>query len=104
MDLRRDQDHFCVAKMEGKSMFMMKGALALFMSLAIGYILCVLANKQKKGLLQTVGYTFGTAIIVLSLLYSALDSCAMMLDKGKMWHGSKGMKCHAGMSMKGKVR
>lgn len=85
-------------------MLMMKGALALFISLAIGYVLCILANKQKKGLLQTVGYTFGTAIIVMSLLYSALDSCSMMCGKGKMWRGSKGMKCHAGMFMKGKIK
>ena len=31
-------------------MLMMKGALALFMSLAIGYVLCILADKQKKGI------------------------------------------------------
>ena len=85
-------------------MVMMKGALALFMSLAIGYVLCILANKQKKGLLQTVGYTLGTAIIVLSLLYSVADSCAMMCKKGKMWHGDKGMKCNAGMFVKGQVK
>jgi hypothetical protein len=90
--------------MEGKSMFMMKGAVALFVSLAIGYVLCILANKQKKGLLQTVGYTLGTAIIALSLLYSALDSCSMMREKGKMWHGHKGMKCNSGMFMKGQVK
>ena len=82
----------------------MKGALALFMSLAIGYVLCILANKQKKGLLQTVGYTLGTAIIVLSLLYSALDNCSMMCGKGKVWRGPKGMKCNAGMFMKGRVK
>ena len=85
-------------------MFMMKGALALFMSLAMGYVLCILANKQKKGLLQTVGYTLGTAIIALSLLYSVLDSCSMMCKKSKMWQGYKGMKCDAGMFMKGKVK
>ena len=85
-------------------MLMMKGALALFMSLAIGYVLCILANKQKKGLLQTVGYTLGTAMIVLSLLYSVLDSCAMTCERGKMWRGNKGMKCNAGMFMKGKVK
>ena len=85
-------------------MFMMKGALALFISLAIGYALCVLANKQKKGLLQTVGYTLGTAIIALSLLYSISDSCASMCSKGKMWHGNKGMKCNADMFMKGQAK
>ena len=85
-------------------MFMMKGALALFISLAIGYVLCILADKQKKGLLQMVGYTLGTAIIALSLLYSVADSCAMMSRKGDMWHGYKGMKCDAGMFMKGQVK
>ena len=85
-------------------MFMMRGALALFVSLAIGYVLCILANKQKKGLLQTVGYTLGTAIITLSLLYSVMDSCATMCKKGKMWHGDKGMKCNAGNFAKGQVR
>ena len=89
---------------EGKSMFMMKGALALFISLAIGYVLCILADKQKKGLLQTVGYTLGAAIMVLSLLYSALDSHAMMCSKDNMWHGYKGMKHNAGMFMKGQVK
>ena len=82
----------------------MKGALALFMSLAIGYALCILANKQKKGLLQTVGYTLGTAIIVLSLLYSFLDSCDMMCGKSKMLHGYKGMKHNAGMFVKGQAK
>ena len=85
-------------------MVMMKGALALFMSLAIGYVLCILANKQKEGLLQTVGYTLGTAIIALSLLYSVLDSSAMMCRKGKMWHGDKGMKGNAGTFMKGHIK
>jgi len=85
-------------------MFMMKGALALFISLAIGYALCILANKQKKGLLQTVGYTLGTAIITLSLLYSVLDSCSLMCGKSNMWRGHKAMKCNAGMFVKGQVR
>jgi len=85
-------------------MLMMRGALVLFISLAIGYVLCILANKQKKGLLQTVGYTLGTGIIVLSLLYSFADSCATMCKKGGMWHGHKGMKCNAGTFMKGQAK
>ena len=84
-------------------MFMVKGALALFISLAIGYVLCILASKQKKGLLQTVGYTLGAAIITLSLLYSVLESCDTMCRKGRMWHGAKGMQCNHGM-MKGKIK
>ena len=85
-------------------MLMMKGALALFMSLAIGYVLCILANKQKKGLLQTVGYTLGTAVIVLSLLYGVSDNCGMMCGKSIMGRGQKNMKCNAGMFMKGRVK
>jgi|GEM_PF-2212898 hypothetical protein len=85
-------------------MFMMKGALALFISLAIGYVLCILANKQKKGLLQTVGYTLGASIIALSLLYSAMDSGAIMCHKDKKWGGCKGMKCNAGMFAKGQIK
>ena len=83
-------------------MFMMKGALVLFVSLAIGYSLCVLADKQK-GVLRTVGYTLGTAILVLSLLYSAMESCAMMCVKDKSWH-DKVMKCHPGMFVKGCIK
>lgn len=84
-------------------MFMMKGALALFISLAIGYVLCILASKQKKGLLQTVGYSLGTAIIILSFLYSVADS-SMMCGKGKMSRAGKTMKCKPGMFMKGRVK
>jgi hypothetical protein len=90
--------------MEGESMFMMRGALVLFVSLAIGYVLCVLANKQKKGLLQTVGYTLGTAIMVLSLLYSVLDSCPMMSKHGKMSHKDKAVKCYGGVFAKGQIK
>jgi glucose-1-phosphatase len=83
-------------------MFMMKGVLALFISLALGYSLCVLANKQK-GVLRTVGYTLGTAMIVLSLVYSAVESCAPMCVKNGSWH-DKAMKCHPGMFMKGRIK
>ncbi len=83
---------------------LIKGAFALFMSLAIGYVLCILANKQKKGLLQTLGYTLGAAIIVMSLAYSLADSCQTMCSKNRMWHGDKGMKCHGGTFMKGKIK
>ena len=73
-------------------MFMMKGALALFISLAIGYGLCVVANKQKKGLLQTVGYTLGAAVITLSLLYGALESTVKMCMMDKSCGHFKDMK------------
>jgi len=47
----------------------MKNAFMLFMSLGVGYAMCVLAKKEQ-GLLKTLGYTLGTSILVLSLLYS----------------------------------
>lgn len=72
-------------------MFMMKGLSSLFISLAVGYVLCILAEKQKN-LLRTVGYTLGIAIIALSLLAGLIESskCCMM---GKMASGPKAMKC-----------
>jgi hypothetical protein len=44
----------------------MKGPLVLYISLSLGYVLCVLASKQKD-VLKTVGYTLGVAILILSL-------------------------------------
>jgi len=82
---------------------MMKGVLALFMSLAIGYVLCILAAKQK-GLLRTVGYTLGTAMIILSLLCSAIGNYTMTCMKGKYAKKSKAMKCHPGKLMKDRVK
>ena len=70
---------------------MMKGMMSLFMSLGIGYVLCILAEKQKK-LLRTLGYTLGIAIIALSLMAAAVESsvhCDMM---GKSACGPKAMK------------
>jgi len=90
-----------VLKKEG-SMFMMKGVLALFMSLAIGYVLCILADKQK-GLLRTVGYTLGTAMIILSLVCSAIGTCTSMCMKNKPGKG-KAMKCHPGKFIKGRIK
>lgn len=73
-------------------MFIMKGALILFMSLAIGYVICILAKKQD-GLLRTVGYTIGTAILTLSLLYGAAESISQSFMTGKSVCGYKAMKC-----------
>ncbi len=84
-------------------MFMMKGALMLFISLAIGYAVCVSAKKQE-GALKTLGYTLGTAIIVLSLLYGVLESGTIICMKGEDWRGHKAMKCPAGTFMKGRLK
>ena len=72
-------------------MYLMKGAFMLFMSLGIGYVLCVLAEKQK-GLLKTIGYTLGIAIIALSLMASAIESSVKLGPCCKM--SGKGMKCY----------
>jgi len=84
-------------------MIMMKGAFCFFMSLAIGYVLCILGNKQKKGLLQTTGYALGIGIITMSLLYGVLDGNTMC-KKGKVWCGNKMMKSNAGTFPKGQIK
>ncbi|MCX5686999.1 MAG: hypothetical protein NTW09_06055 [Candidatus Omnitrophica bacterium] len=75
----------------------MHSAFMLFLSLGLGYALCVLAAKQK-GVLKTVGYTLGIAILVLTLLYGVTVSCGE--NMGGMWKkgGMCGMK---GGMMKG---
>lgn len=52
--------------MRGMAFGHMSGILAL-VSLALGYIVCSLAQKEK-GLLKTVGYIIGTVVIVISSL------------------------------------
>ena len=72
-------------------MYLMRGAFMLFMSLGIGYVLCVLAEKQEN-LLRTVGYTLGIAIIALSLMASAVESSVKFSSYSRM--SSKIMKCY----------
>ncbi len=52
---------------------LLKEALMVFISLSLGYAVCVLAEKQKR-LLRTVGFTIGISIITLTLLYGLLSS------------------------------
>jgi hypothetical protein len=77
-------------------MYLMKGAFMLFMSLGIGYVMCVLAEKQK-GLLRTLGYTLGIAIIALSLMASAVESSVKFGPHCKMMN--KPMKCYPGTNL-----
>ena len=79
---------------------MMKGALALFMSLTIGYVLCILAEKQKD-ILKTLGYTLGISILVLTLLFSAMESLTRYCMYGKSICGIRAMKCAGVNFMKG---
>lgn len=68
---------------------MMMGEMHLFISIVLGYGLCVVAKKQE-GLLKTVGYTFGISILALSLVSAALISQVKCHYKGGM--------CICGMS------
>jgi len=67
---------------------MMQGAFTLFASLGIGYLLCILAKKEK-GNLRVLGFTLGISIIVLSLLMALVGTyakqCMMMSGKGGMY-------------------
>ena len=78
---------------------MMYGAFMLFLSLGLGYVLCVLAAREK-GVLKTVGYTLGIAILVLTLLYGVMASYGEKV--GGMWKkgGMCGMKGGHGHMMK----
>lgn len=62
---------------------MIQGMFMLFLSLALGYALCVSASKQK-GNLRTLGNTLGISIIVLSFLFGLLVSEMPHYMKGKM--------------------
>lgn len=79
-------------------MYLMKGAFMLFMSLGIGYVLCVLAEKQK-GLLRTLGYTLGIAILAVSLIASAVESTMKYMSSGKIICSPKAMKCYRGTNL-----
>ena len=53
----------------------MKGMHPLFLSLGLGYALCVLAKKQE-GLLRSLGYGLGIGILIITLLYGLGTACA----------------------------
>ena len=64
---------------------MMYGSFMLYASLGIGYVLCILAKKEK-GNLRVLGFTLGVSIIVLSLIMGLVGTyskqCMMMGGKG----------------------
>ncbi len=63
-----------------------KSIFVFFLTLALGYALCVHAKKQK-GVLQTLGYTLGIGAIVFTLLFGlfqAQGGCPMHSKYGKM--------------------
>ena len=78
---------------------MPKEVFLLFLSLGLGYVLCVIAKKEKS-VLKTLGYTLGIATIVMTLLAALMASqnaCMNKMIGGKM--GCPMMKHH--MPMKG---
>ena len=54
---------------------MIKSMFMLYLSLALGYGLCVVANKQT-GILKILGYTIGVSTLVLSLVSGIMVSAA----------------------------
>ena len=76
----------------------MKDMFVLFLSLALGYALCIVAKKQHSPL-KTLGYTLGIAIIALSLTASAVESTMKYMASGKIIYGPKAMKCYPGTNL-----
>ena len=66
----------------------LKEMFVLFLCLALGYILCVMAKKQTS-ILRTLGYTLGISIITLSLLLAFVASQSAYYWKGKSYMGTK---------------
>ena len=69
-----------------------KEMFVFFLSLGLGYVLCILARKEKS-VLKTLGYTLGIAIIVMTFLCSLVASQAYYSWKGKPCMAGKMMKC-----------
>lgn len=84
-------------------MFMVKGILLLSVSLAIGYVLCILARRES-GPLKTLGYTLGIAVITLTLLYGAFESLIRCPRMGNPMCAYKMMKCPGMSHMKGHLK
>ena len=71
----------------------MKEMFVFFMSLALGYILCVIAKKQTS-ILKTLGYTLGISIMVLTFAYALVAAQVSSCFGGKPCPmGGKMMKC-----------
>ena len=71
---------------------LLKEMLGFFLSLALGYILCVIAKKQTS-ILKTVGYTLGIAMLVMTFLSALVMSHTYNYWKGSSCMNGKMMKC-----------
>lgn len=72
----------------------LKEMFVFFLSLALGYILCVVARKQVS-VLKTVGYTLGIAIMILTFTYALIaahTTAPLMKHKYGMCDKMHGMK------------
>ena len=65
----------------------LQSILVFFLTLTLGYALCVHAKKQK-GIIKTLGYTLGIGAIVFTLLFGLFSAqgsgCPMCSKGGKM--------------------
>ena len=75
-----------------------KEMFVFFLSLGLGYVLCILAKKEKH-VLKTLGYTLGIATIVMTLLAALMVSQNACMNKGMYGKGCPMMKHH--MPMRG---
>ena len=74
-----------------------KEMFVFFLSLGLGYILCILARREKS-VLKTLGYTLGIATIVMTLLAALMVSQNACMNKAMYGKGCPMMKHH---TMKG---
>ena len=58
----------------------LKEMFVFFLSLGLGYVLCILARKEKS-VLKTLGYTLGIATIVMTLLSGLIASQTAGMNK-----------------------
>ena len=70
----------------------LKEMFVFFLSLALGYILCIVAKKQTS-VLKTLGYTLGISVMVLTFLGALVTSQNYNYWGNKPCMGGKMMKC-----------
>ncbi|MDP2912694.1 MAG: hypothetical protein Q8N91_01635 [Candidatus Omnitrophota bacterium] len=74
-------------------MLWMKDLYGLLITVALGYVLCVIGKKQE-GILKLLGYALGVFILGISLIAGLIKSCTDWCPMGKAWkHGSMSKMC-----------
>lgn len=72
----------------------LKEIFVFFLTLALGYMICLQARKQG-GVLKTLGYTLGAATIIFTMLYGLFSTqypCYSKCGYGKPGMGMKMMR------------